>query len=169
MKCRDCLLLLLILVCGAPAQKSTGPQWKEYAYPDAGFAVTAPASPRIYPDPKAPDVRTYHWDLAPNISFIIHSGNRPNCFQVVEKFKAALQTGDSKDIVPGSMKDISLSGYPGVEYEWREGTVRTTLSHLYCAKERAYHLALAYPASQARPAMADRLFSSFRLLNPASH
>src|SRR5215831_13652621 len=102
MNWRSWLLLLLVVACGALAQKSTGPQWKEYAYPDAGFAVAAPVSPRIYPDPKAPDVRSYQWDLAPNISFVVHSGNRPNCFQVVENFKATLQGGDSKGIVPGS-------------------------------------------------------------------
>jgi hypothetical protein len=169
MSWKSCLLLLLVLVCGALAQKSAGTQWKEYAYPDAGFAVTEPVGPRIYPDPKAPDVRVYHWDLAPNILFVIHSGNRPNCLQVVENFKAALQRGDSKDIVPGSMKDISLSGNPGVEYEWREGTARRTLSRLYCAKEKAYDLTVAYPASQAKPIMADRVFSSFRLLNAGSH
>jgi hypothetical protein len=159
---------LLVLVCGALAQKSAGPQWKEYAYPDAGFAVTAPVDPRIYPDPKAPDVRVHHWDLTPNISFVIHSGNRPNCQHVVEDFKAALQKGDSRGLVPGSMKDISLSGNPGVEYEWREGTARITLSRLYCAKEKAYHVTLAYPASKAKPEMANRLFSSFRLLDAAS-
>jgi hypothetical protein len=167
MNWKSCLVLLLILACGAPAQKSTGTQWKEYVYPDGGFAVTAPASPRIYPDPEASDVRTYHWDLTPSITFVIHSGNRPHCLQVVESFK--LQRGDSKGIVPGSTKDISLSGIPGVEYEWREGTSRKTFTRLYCAKEKAYHLAIAYPANQPRPEMTDRLFSSFRLLNTASH
>jgi len=98
---------------------------------------------------------------------VIHSGNRPHCLQVVESFK--LQRGDSKGIVPGSTKDISLSGIPGVEYEWREGTSRKTFTRLYCAKEKAYHLAIAYPANQPRPEMTDRLFSSFRLLNTASH
>ena len=169
MNCRNYLLLLWVLVCGALAQKTTQAQWKEYAYPDGGFAVTAPASPRIYPDPEASDVRVYHWDLTPTIIFVIHSGNRPHCLQVVENFKAALQKGDTKNIVPGSMKDISLSGNPGVEYEWREGTSRKTLSRLYCAKEKAYHLTIAYPASQPRPEMTDRLFSSFRLLNAGSH
>lgn len=169
MNWKRCLLLLPALVCAALAQKSTSPQWKEYAYPDGGFTVTAPASPRIYPDPEASDVRVYHWDLTPSITFVIHSGNRPHCLQVVENFKAASKKGDTKNIASGPMKDISLGGIPGVEYEWREGTARKILVRLYCAKEKAYHLAIAYPASQTRPEMADRLFSSFRLLNTSPH
>jgi hypothetical protein len=128
MNWRSWLLLLLVLACGALAQKSTAPQWKEYAYPDAGFAVTAPVSPRVYPDPKAPDVRIYRWELAPNVLFVIHSGNRPNCLQVVEKLKAALQSGETKGLVPGSMKDISLNGNPGVEYEWRGERSRISIA-----------------------------------------
>ncbi|HEY1525078.1 MAG TPA: hypothetical protein VGH51_02470 [Candidatus Angelobacter sp.] len=87
MSWRSCLLLLLVLVCGALAQKSAA-QWKEYAYPDAGFAVAAPVSPRIYPDPKATDVRVYRWELTSNAEFVIHStGPRPTCLKAVTTFK----------------------------------------------------------------------------------
>jgi hypothetical protein len=168
MSCRNCLLLLLVLVCGAWAQKARQSLWKEYVYPEDRFAIRAPASPRIYPDPQAPDVRIYHWDLAPLVVFTIHSGVRPNCLDVLATFKSSPAKSKYGEKIPGSMKDISLSGYKGLQYEMVLVTGRRAFERLYCAKEKSYSLTLAFPGSQTKSAEADLMFSSFRLVETGS-
>lgn len=118
----------------------------------------------ILPDPKAADVQIYRWELSKNILFVIHTGVRPNCSTLVARFKLSAKNPPG-DIVPGSIKDISTEDYAGVEYGTSSNTSGKTFSRFYCVKERAYDLTIAYPLQQAKPTMANRFFSSFRLLH----
>jgi hypothetical protein len=169
MNWRSWLLLLLVLACGALAQKKAGPQWKEYTYVEDNFAIRAPASPGIYPDPQASDVQIYRWALAPGVIFTVHSGVRPNCLNVLATFKSASLKSKYGETIPGSIKDISLNGYKGLEYEMVLVTGRRAFERLYCTKEKSYSVTVAYPGKQSKPVEADRMFSSFRLLEPGSH
>jgi hypothetical protein len=165
MNLRSLLLLLLVMISGLFAQKNQSPQWKEYTYQEDGFAIHAPAPPGIYPDPHAADVQIYHWDLAPNVIFTIHSGTRPNCTNVLVSLKNSPQRNQYGEDVPGSRKDISISGNPGFEYATVLKTGRKAFERLYCTKGKSFSLTVAYPGDQAKPVAADKMFSSFRLLN----
>lgn len=169
MSWRSCLLLFLGLACGAPAQKNKESQWKEYTYVRDSFAIRAPGSPRIYPDPQASDVQIYRWELASQVIFTIHSGVRPNCLDVLAKMKNEPPKNQFGENVPGSMKDISLNGHKGLEYEAILVTGRRAFERLYCAKERSYSVTVAFPGNQTKPIEADRMFSSFRLLESGSN
>jgi hypothetical protein len=170
MNYRNCLfLLLLVSVCASLAQRNKPSPWKEYAYPKDGFAITAPTSPGIHADPQSSDVQIYRWELAPNVVFVIHSGIRPNCTQVLLKLKDSAQKNQSQAFIAGSLKDISLSGYSGLEYESIAGATRRAFERLYCTKEgKSYALTVAYPRDQPKPDTANRMFSSFRLLETSS-
>ncbi|HEY3767296.1 MAG TPA: hypothetical protein VGN44_01375 [Candidatus Angelobacter sp.] len=159
------LFLLLVMVGGLAAQKNQSPQWKEYTYQEDGFAISAPAPPAIAPDPQAADVQIYRWELAPNVLFTIHSGARPNCPNVLASLKNSLLKNQYGEYVPGSRKDISLSGNAGFEYEMALKTGRKTFERLYCTKGKSFSLTVAYPGNQTRSATADKMFSSFRLLS----
>lgn len=168
MSWRSCLLLLLVLGCGALAQKSKESQWKEYTYAEDNFAIRAPASPGISPDPQALDVQIYRWALAPEVLFTIHSGARPNCLDVLATLKSSPLKSKFGETIPGSMKDISLNGYKGLQYEMVLLTGRRAFERLYCTKEKSYSLTVAFPGNRTKPIEADRMFSSFRLLEPGS-
>jgi hypothetical protein len=66
------------------------------------------------------------------------------------------------------MKDISLNGYKGLQYEMVLLTGRRAFERLYCTKEKSYSLTVAFPGNRTKPIEADRMFSSFRLLEPGS-
>lgn len=169
MNCRNCLLLLLwVWICGALAQKTKQAQWKEYIYPEDKFAISALASPGIYPDPQASDVQIYRWELAPQVIFTIHTGIRPNCLNVLATLKSSPPKSRFGENVPGSMKDISLNGYKGLEYETHLTTGRRAFERLYCTTQKSYSVTVAFPGNQTRPLEADRMFSSFRIINPSS-
>jgi len=70
------------------------------------------------------------------------------------------------DNVPGSMKDISLNGHKGLEYEAVLVTGRRAFERLYCTKEKSYSVTVAFPGNQTKSVEADRMFSSFRILGP---
>jgi len=168
MSCSNCLPLLLVLVCGALAQKTRQSPWKDYAYPEDRFAIRAPASPSIYLDPLAPNVQIYHWDLAPLVVFTIHSGVRPNCLDVLATLKSSPLKSKYGEQIPGSMEDISLNGYKGLQYEIVLTTGRRAFERLYCTKEKSYSLTVAFPGNQTKSAEADLMFSSFRILETGS-
>jgi hypothetical protein len=160
--------LLLAWFGGALAQKARKAQWKEYIYPEDNFAISAPASPGIYPDPQASDVHIYRWELAPQVIFTIHTGIRPNCLSVLATLKSSPPNSRFGENVPGSMKDISLNGYKGLEYETRLTKGRRAFERLYCTTQKSFSVTVAFPGNQTRPLEADRMFSSFRILNPSS-
>jgi len=159
MKAALCCLSTIILLCAAIAQekKHSGPQWKEYAYPEDGFSITAPAAPNIHTDPEATDVKVYRWDLATDIPFAIHVGVRPNCKDILQQ---------AKDEPPQeSLIEIFLDGYRGIEsHAANRKAQRNELERIYCVKEKAYSLSIQYPLKQTRPAVVDRVLNSFHLI-----
>ena len=153
-----------LISCMLQAQKPAPPEWKEYSFPADNFAVTAPFSPRTYPDSQRDGVRIYHWDLGPGIILTLRAGLSMTCHDTLKKFKETINKDPRKTDVPGSLKDFSKQGLEGLEHESHyQGT--WVAERIYCSKERGYALTLGYPENQPRPKTADRIFNSFRLLN----
>jgi hypothetical protein len=155
---------ICLVACMLQAQPQAPLQWKEYIFPADNFAITTPSSPRIYPDPQRDEVRIYHWNLGPGIVLTLRAGIRPDCVDSLKRVKDYTEKDRPKAFVPGSIKDVSQSGLPGLESESHFPN-HWLAERAYCDKEKAYSLSLSYPVNQSRPKMTDRIFNSFRLLN----
>lgn len=154
------ILLVFMLFGVLFAQK--GPQiqeqWKEYSYPEDGFAISAPSAPDIQKETEAADVRVYTWRVASDVSLSIRTAIRPNCMKTLQ------EPLPPDAYYPGSLKRLFLDGNLGMEYESPYGTAGHSLQRFYCVKQRAYSLTVAYPESKPRPAAADKMLDSFRLV-----
>ena len=162
------VVIVLVLLVMSSAQTDKQQLWQEYVFPADGFAVTLPASPHLRRDPQAADVSLYQLELSPGVLFAIHAGTRSRCSEVINRFKLTVRKNESGEFVAGSLKDISLMGNPGVEYGSHLKTGRDAFERLYCASDKAYSLTIGYPAGETKPAMADRIFNSFRFLKAAA-
>ncbi|HJX84269.1 MAG TPA: hypothetical protein VJ723_08000, partial [Candidatus Angelobacter sp.] len=142
------ILLAFTLLGVLLAQKSAPPQepWKEYSYPEDGFAITAPSAPDIHKETEAADVQVYTWRVASDIVLSVRTAIRPNCMKTLQ------EPLPPDAYYPGSLKRLFLDGNLGMEYESPYGTSGHSLQRLYCVKQRAYSLTVAYPESKPRPA-----------------
>jgi hypothetical protein len=78
------------------------------------------------------------------------------------------QENQVQPIFPGTMKEINLSGHPGVEYENKMNVDQATYHVIwreYCIDNKGFFLGFFYPINQPRPSVANRILDSFRLLD----
>lgn len=157
------LAVLTIVWCGVAIAQGTKQQaaWKEYVYSEDGFALSAPSALSLRDDPQASGVRLYSVQLDQTARFLIRTSNmQMNCREKFERMK--------KEDNPSrlSSKEISLQGNPGLEAESKDPRGNMLVERFYCLKDRVFVLTAKYPFGKTRPAVIDRAFSSFRLLEP---
>lgn len=142
--------------------------WKEYAFAEDGFAITFPAPPHPHPDPKLPDITVYSAFLPSTALVSVRVAHRlRNCNATLAQLKeGALKGKDGID--PSSVKDVSISGYVGTEYQYRFSADRTRSDSYYCVNERFYVISADWPGAKPRPPDMNRIVKSFRLLGTKS-
>ena len=161
------LFLITLMIVGATlAQNSKAGQWREFAYSQDGFAITAPSPPAdIHQDPNSPEVVVYAWRRGDDITITVRAAHRrQDCTQVLAKAKEGLPKNSDQPVTPGSIKDITLQGNSGLEYEYQYRKGRKAFERLYCTPEMAFALTISSASSVARPSTAIRMLDSFRLV-----
>lgn len=159
-------LITLMPVGATLAQNNKAGQWRELVYSQDGFAITAPSPPTdIHLDPNGPEVVVYAWHRPDDITITVRAAHRKqDCTHVLARAKEGLPDNSDQPVTPGSIKDITLQGNPGLEYEYQYRKGRKAFERLYCTPEMAFALTASSASSLPRPAIAIRMFSSFRLL-----
>ncbi len=79
------------------------------------------------------------------------------------------ETADSKEtknLVKNSLKQISLPGMKGLEYETELGSGERLLHRFQCADEHKFYIFSAGYTGKQRPADVDRIIKSFHLVSP---
>lgn len=164
----SCLVLLSITTLALGQRQSWS--WKEYVYADDGFAVTLPSAPVSHKDPTNPDINVYTVDFGGGSGLslrVVHQTR--DCAATLKEFKEGTTKERPADPVnPASVKDLLVDGRPGLEYEFKHGSDRTVYNRLYCVNGHFYAFSVARPISTPRPAAADRIIDSFRIVNPAA-
>jgi hypothetical protein len=145
----------------AVAKRRT-PLWKEYVFADDGFAITLPEAPNPHPDAALPDMTVYTVSVLPGaiLSFRVSHENR-DCMEGLAQLKDDARKGKS-DGDPSSVKDVSIDGYLGVEFQYAN---RSSSDRFYCVNGRFYTFSSSWPSTQPCPAAITRIINSFRLLN----
>jgi hypothetical protein len=152
----------------AQRQESQWPQWKEYVYAEDGFAITLPDDPQPHPDSSLPDMTVYTVVVPPhgNLSLRVSHQDR-DCAATLAQLKDGVLKGQP-GIDPDSLKDVSIAGHPGLEYQYTR-SVFTAWDRFYCVNGRFYTFSTGWPRTEARPPAAMRIVSSFRLLKREPH
>lgn len=94
------------------------------------------------------------------LSFRVSHENR-DCMEGLAQLKDDARKGKS-DGDPSSVKDVSIDGYLGVEFQYAN---RSSSDRFYCVNGRFYAFPSSWPSTQPCPAAITRIINSFRLLN----
>jgi hypothetical protein len=148
------------------AQPSPKSAWKEYTYPEFGFAMIFPSSPK---EEHWKDTAVYSVDLRDDVSVHVYAANKTtNCSDweewVKKNFDLKLsQKGTPK--FPAASKAVVIDGHMAMEWE-----SPTNPSHgidyerRQCLNDRFYTFRARWPAGHPRPDDVKRILDSFRLL-----
>lgn len=161
---------LIALLCTAFAWQSSG--WKEYAYPQDGFSISAPVTPKMEREKAQAavggnvELHYYGITLADNSGFMvvvspILPNDDRNPQQVLQDAKkGAIDSVNGKLV---SESPASMDNNPGVQVEFQAGDHHSR-NRYFVVGRRLYQLAALAPSDKSIPPDADRFFSSFRLI-----
>jgi hypothetical protein len=157
----------LALAAAAQPQRQ---RWTEHTYPKDGFAISAPATVEVHEESNG--VRVYSIQVSRESLFSIHVGetsaSEMQCSTMLKDRHLRDQENQVQPIFPGTMKEINISGHPGVEYENKMDIDQVTYHVIwreYCVESKGFFLGFFYPINQPRPGVANRLLDSFHLLD----
>ncbi len=146
-------------------------EWKEYSYPDDGFAMTSPGPPAFEKEQKAEDsgnieLRMYSVDMVGGVEVLMSVSDFPNANHATPK--EALQGAVNGSTAPPkakktSQKDIELQQVPGIEFEGENGDFHL-LGRYYWKDNRLFSLLAVSPLGQPVPADALRMMDSLRFV-----
>src|ERR1700694_3421111 len=164
-------LLLAAMVCAAfavPFQNG----WKESVYPQDGFSISAPVTPKMEREKAQSaiggnvELHYYGITLPGDSGFMVvvspllaHDQRSPQ--QVLEEAKkGAVDSVNGKLI---SESTASLGSNPGIQIEFETGDHHSR-NRYYVVGKKLYQLASLAPQGKPIPAETDQFFGSFRLV-----
>lgn len=151
----------------ASAQPKTQ-AWKEYVFPDDGFAITLPQAPNPHADSALPEFTVYSISLQPTVRLSLRASHQNrDCAATLAQLEDGALKGKS-GITPSSVKHPSAEGGQGLEYEYEGGPERISSDRFYCVNGKFYAFSSNWPRTQSRPTALTRAINSFRLLNGKS-
>jgi hypothetical protein len=138
--------------------------WQEYTYPTDGFAITAPVAPKPQPSPALPGATVYPIALKDeDATVVLRVKATPNCDSFLTLYRKNLVAGMEPEVDLSSLKDVTLSDHPGLEYK-RKVHANTVVDRWYCTDRHLYAFSVNWSSSKPFPAGAARVLDSFRLL-----
>jgi hypothetical protein len=168
MRVRDQLpALLMLLSCTAGSSQRIAAKWAEYVFAKDGFAITSPTAPNPHPETQLGDATAYtvHFP-ATNEGITLRVLHQPHeCATYLGELKRGVLARKQAGVNPSSLKDISISGCEGVQYESKLNPDRVLQERYYCIKNRFYAFAIIHSAHQSLSADATRLLDSFHLIS----
>jgi hypothetical protein len=146
--------------------------WREYIFADHGFALTLPEAPVTNSDARFPEMTVYTVSVLPDSKLSLRVSQQDRDCAATLAQLAQLKDGALKDksgTDPSSVKEVSIDGHPGLEYQPRSGAERSLSDRFYCVNGKFYWFSSNWPSAQPRPAGVNRIVSSFRLPDTSSH
>jgi hypothetical protein len=158
-------VLISILVYPTLAQKPKQ-QWRSYVFPDDGFGISLPTQVTPYNDGGDRHIHVYTARAADGTVFSLRAVRRlMDCETTLADLwdKADANKDPREPVVRGSLKEVSLDGLRGLEYETGK-TAERTLHRFHCGNKIFYIISAGYKGK--RPPEVDRIISSFHQVNP---
>jgi len=174
---------LLVVVAAATAAAAQTDTWKEYAYPDDGFAISAPSEPEVTSQPiyvagGTADAHVYTIAAWPDKALMLFIFQRDRADRrTTAQFHQQAREG-SLGAVNGKLRkrsDVTLGKFAGVELEFEaqhpnlDTHTHQVRSRYFVVGRKIYHLIAIAPLDGSFPDDADRWFKSFRLTTAADN
>jgi hypothetical protein len=150
-----------------PAAKQPTQQWRAYVYPDDGFAITLPAQTTPHNDGGDKHIHVYTVRLQGGTIFNLRAVHRlMDCETTLADLwdKADNNKDPHEPVIRGSLKEVSLAGLRGLEYETGQSAERS-LHRFHCGDKIFYIFSAGYKGK--RPADVNKIINSFQVVNPA--
>jgi hypothetical protein len=149
----------------APAIIQSQTVWKEYVFADDRFAITLPDLPKRHADATLPEFTVYSVSLPGNAMLSLRVSRQDrDCAATLAQLKDGALNGKS-GIDPSSVKNPSIDGNQGLEYEYTVSRDGGSSDRFYCVNGRFYAFSIRWLGTQVPPASVDRVLSSFHLLS----
>jgi hypothetical protein len=173
------LAVLSVMLAGAPlaqksvaqkqAQKPQQSQWREYVYPQDGFAITLPSAPNPHYDGGDRHINVYTVAMGKTVVSLRAISRLMDCETALSEMwdKAENTRNPNEPVIKGSLKQISPAGMKGLEYETEMGSGQRSLHRFQCADEHKFYIFNVGYAGKQRPTEVDRIIKSFHVVNPA--
>jgi hypothetical protein len=159
-------------------------QWREYSYPNDGFAIRLPERVDPHEDGslstatfKAFTVTTpyaYTFHVAENSFLTLHVITFPSgCAEFFSQYQSLIRRGNTPDtakmgIQPDpsmSKRELEAGGYPAVETEHSEaGPSSRYYDRMQCVDKKLYVFTARWPLGSQKPLEISRAIDSFRIL-----
>jgi hypothetical protein len=161
--------ILCVLFCVMNVGQSQNSPWKEYSFPNDGFAITLPSPPNVHPDSQAPDITVYTVLLPKGIGVSLRVTHQDrDCLAAFEDIKTGTWQS-AHNVDSATFQSVSVNNYPSVAFQYKPGAKTTLSDNYYCVNRRWYTISAAWPNSHSRPEDVNRIIKSFHLLNQPSH
>ncbi len=137
--------------------------WKEFAFPEDGFAITGPsAAPRVAEQPTDSGSATH--------GYTFKSGTIGAAF-LVKVTRNSASRGDNEQKLreisahnPRVMKAMTQAGMEGVQFGF-EDTDTSSIGRIFATEHMIYTILAQGPVGQYPPVALNRWLDSFRLLD----
>jgi hypothetical protein len=152
-----------------PTQKQLQLQWREYVYPQDGFAITLPSAPNPHYDGGDRHINVYTVSMGKTVVSLRAISRLMDCETALAEMweKADSGKNPNEPVIKGSLKQISPPGMKGLEYETQMGSGERSLHRFQCADEHKFYIFNVGYAGKQRPAEVDRIIKSFHIVSPA--
>lgn len=168
MKIRLLAVLLLEMSVVGLTQDSPSSPWKEYIYPDNGFAITLPGDPHPHKSSQMQNGVAYSVPLSDGIGFSLHTMEvNERCVEAVRSQSATyekIKNAPSNGFKAISFREVSGAGFTGVEFVQQVPNGKIDFERWVCGSCRLYVLASAWNPSQSEPKELRRILDSFRVI-----
>jgi hypothetical protein len=164
MKSLFAAILPLALISSALPQSKQ--QLKPYIFPDDGFSISLPRPVTPVNDGGDRHIHVYTVRLANGVFSLRAVHRLMDCETTLADLwdKADQNKDPNQPVIRGSLKQVSLDGLRGLEYETATSGERT-LHRFHCGNKLFYMFSAGYKGK--RPAELDQIINSFRQVNPA--
>jgi len=159
--------LVAIAAFAASAQQHKQ-QWKAYIFPDDGFGITLAAPVTPHDDAGDRHIHVYSVPLGDGSIFSLRVVHRlMDCETTLADLwdKAQSNSDQGAPVVEGSLKQVSLGGLEGLQYETSTQAGGRVLHRFQCGNKLFYIFSAGYKGRP--PADLDRIINSFQVVNPA--
>ena len=151
-------------LCQTSAKPS---EWKEYVYPTAGFAVILPSDPKPHDDNEYSGMTTYSVHVTPQIGLTLRvTSYKKDCISTLNEIREKARRGDDPNLVPGSFNDVTVRGYPGLEWQSTPPTAPfTQYDRQVCVDGQFYMFSARWLKTVPKPQSVQRIVDSLRFLS----
>ena len=173
-----CTFLLVVVMVHAAVPQSNAPRhnytkgyaWKEFTYPDAGFAITFPQVPK---EQRLKSVTAYSVYLRDDVFVHVYADNgETTCSGWEEWAKEGKYKPESPFMHTGpaisSSKTAVIKGHIAIVGESTRGSIHAVdYNRQQCLNNRVYSFWARWPADHPRPKDVSRILDSFRVIATA--